>query len=300
MVQAASQTLLLLWSSLSELADQPSSCFQPKAELAWSLVSSSATLSGFSAVLAAFMFAAMILLLTRELKEYSHGKFQSAIDSQIGRPIAFMFSAFFSLVMAAFLFAAITGEEADKANPRQFIEGALPSLVLALGVVQMAVGLAWLLRVRDLFGVPAQLARLVVHATVILAGFFLTGVVISPVLQRLVDPAFALSPFIVWLILMGVIVAAIPLGVLCRRPLGRYVRQDQVVLFVNVGSIAMSVAAALGWTLVSSVSRCAVLPLYNTGAGNLIVLASFGLVMLMLAALEVATPGRERPLRGLR
>src|SRR5712664_3048108 len=155
-----------------------SSCFQPKAELGWSLISSALALSGFSAVLAAFMFAALVLLLTRELREYSRGKLQSAIDPQIGRPIAFMFAAFFSLVMAAFLFAAMTGEEADKANPKQFIEGALPSLVLTLGVVQMAVGLAWLLTVRDLLGVPMDLARLFVHATVILAGIFLTGVVV--------------------------------------------------------------------------------------------------------------------------
>ncbi len=246
------------------------------------------------------MFAAMVLLLTRELREYSRGRFQSAIDPQIGRPIAFMFAAFFSLVMAAFLFAAMTGEEADKANPKQFIQGALPALVLTLGVVQTAVGLSWLLKVRDLLGVPTDLARLVVHASVILTGLFLTGVVVSLLLQSLVDPGFALSPLIAWLILMGVIVAAIPVGILCRRPLGRYLWQDQVVRIVNVGSLAVSVAAAVGWSALSSVSRCVVLPLYDSSSGNLILLASFVVVMVMLAALEVATPGRERTLRGPR
>jgi len=278
----------------------PHSCFLPKADLAWSLISSASTLSGFSAVLAAFMFAALVLLLTRELREYSRGRFQSAIDPQIGRPVAFMFGAFFSLVMAAFLFAAMTGEEADRANPKQFLEGALPSLVLTLGVVQMAVGLAWLLTVRGLLGVPTDLARLVVHATVILAGFFLTGVVVSPLLQRLVDPGLAVNTWVAWLILMGIIVAAIPVGVLSRRPIGRLFWQDQIVRFVNVGSIAIAVAAALGWTVLSSVGRCAVLPLYDTVSGNLIALACFGLVMLMLAAFEVATPGRELAPRGPR
>src|SRR5712691_6623796 len=125
---------------LTRFVAQPLVCFQPRTELAWSLISSSPALSGFSAVLAAF----------------------------------------FSLIMAAFLFAAMTGEEADKANPRQFIEGALPSVVLAIGVVQMAVGVAWLLRVRDLVGVPVDLARPMVRATVVLAAFFLAGIVVSP------------------------------------------------------------------------------------------------------------------------
>lgn len=271
-----------------------SSCFQPKAELGWSLISSALALSGFSAVLAAFMFAGMVLLLTRELRQYSGGRLQSAIDPQIGRPIAFMFAAFFSLVMAAFLFAAMTGEEADKANPKQFIEGALPSLALTLGVVQMAVGLAWLLTVRDLLGIPADLARLVVHATIVLAGVLLTGVVVSPLLQRLVDPGFAVDTWVSWLVLMGLIVAAIPVGVLSRRPVGRLLWQDQIVRLVNVGSIGTSVVAALCWTVLTGVSRCAVLPLYDSIGGNLIVLAFFGVVMLMLAALEVATPGLEQ------
>jgi hypothetical protein len=251
-------------------------------------------------VLAAFMFAAMVLLLTRELREYGGGKIRSAIDPRIGRPIAFMFTAFFSLVMAAFLFAAMTGEEADKANPRQFVEGAMPALVLALGVMHMAVGLTWLIDVRDLAGVPIELARLIVHATVVLAGFLLTGVLVSPLLQSLVGLSFGMSPGVAWLILMGVIVAAIPLGVLGRRPLRRFLWHDQLIRVVNVGSIAIAVVAATGWAGLSSVSRCAVLPLYNSAGGNLVVLAAFGLVMLMLAALEAATPGRRRALHGLR
>jgi len=276
------------------------SCFRPSPQLDWSLISSAATLSGFSAVLAAFMFAAMVLLLTREPREYAGGKVRSAIDPRIGRPIAFMFTAFFSLVMAAFLFAAMTGEEADKANPRQFIEGAMPALVLALGVMQMAVGLTWLIDVRDLAGVPIELARLIVHATVVLAGFLLTGVVVSPLLQSLVDLSFGMSPGIAWLILMGVIVAAIPLGLLGRKPLTRFLWHDQLIRTVNVSSIAMAVVAASAWAGLSSVSRCAVLPLYDSPGGNVVVLAAFGLVMLMLAALEAATPGRRRPLHGLR
>ncbi len=290
-----------LWSSPIAFAGADSTtCFQPKQELAWSLISSSFALSSFSAVLAAFMFAAMVLTLTRELKEYSRGKLRSAIDPHIGRPIAFMFAAFFSLVMAAFLFAAMTGEEADKANPKQFIEGALPSLVLSLGVAQMAVSLAWLLSVRDLFGLPTDLARLMVHATVVLAAFFLTGVVVSPLFQELVRPGFALQSWVAWLVLVVVILAAIPLGAVARRRVARFLWQDQIVRFVNVASLAMAVLAALGWNVVFSLGRCAVAPIYNTGLGNLMLAAAFVLVMAMFAALEVATPAPKRLLKGPR
>lgn len=246
------------------------------------------------------MFAAMVLLLTREPTGYGGGRLRLAIDPRIGRPIAFMFTAFFLLVMAAFLFAAMTGEEADKANPRQFIEGAMPALVLALGVMQMAVGLTWLIDVRELAGVPFELARLIVHATVVLAGFLLTGVVVSPLLQHLVDLSFGVSPGVAWLILMGLIVAAIPIGLLGRKPLMRFLWHDQLIRVVTVSSIAMAVVAATAWAGLTSVSRCAVLPLYDSPGGNVVVVAAFGLVMLMLAALEATTPGRGRALRGLR
>ena len=276
---------------LTRFVAQPLVCFQPRTELAWSLISSSPALSGFSAVLAAFTFAAMVLLLTRELQEDSRGRLRAGLDPQIGRPISSMLAAFFSLIMAAFLFAAMTGEVADKANPRQFIEGALPSVVLAIGVVQMAVGVAWLLRVRDLVGVPVDLARLMVRATVVLAAFFLAGIVVSPLLQKLADPGFAVSSWIAWVALMGLIVGAIPVGAFSRGLVGRYFRQDQIIRYVNVGSMAVSVLAALGWNVLTSVSRCAVFPLYGSKGGNLIIVGSFVLAAALFAALEVATPG---------
>jgi hypothetical protein len=271
-------------------------CFGSRAQLSWSLISSAPALSAFAGVLAGFMFTAMVLLFTRELKEYSRGRVTMGVDPGIGRPITFMFASFFSLIMAAFLFASMTGEDAYKSDARQFIEGTLPSIVLTLGVVQMAVGLDWLVRARELGGTPALLARLVAPATISLAAIFPTGVVISPLFQHLANLAYGLDTRVAWFVLVAVVAAAIPLGILMRRPLLRRLGIERLVIAGTVGTGAMTILAAVGWVILSATPECDVYPLYASAWGNLLTLAAFVVVMLVLATLLVAAPVyRRRP-----
>ncbi len=292
----------------------------------WSLITSSQAFSVFSGVLAAFMFAAIVLLLTRELVEYSGGRFKSAIAPDIAPPIAFMFGALFSLVIAAFLFAAMTGYS-DQSGVAQFFEGIMPSLVLSLGVVQMAVGLAWLFDARRLGGTPAELARYIVGGTIVVVAMFLTGVVVSPWFQAIqmdsllgihLHPWLGLSgsllgAILFWIGLAVVVMIAIPVGeigqVWLRRPARnspiekgarqrggsgrlrqRFVQRDQITRWVNIASIVMAVFAAIGWSVVSAFSD-SLEALYISGTIQVPLVAGALLMMAMFAALEVAMPG---------
>src|SRR5438445_11797563 len=108
--------------------------------LTWSVVSSSAAFSAFSAVLAGLMFAGMVLLLTRELREYRAsspttglhrpigGQFASWVDPFMARPVAFMLGSLFCWIVAAFPCAALGGGYQDRKHPdrKGFVGGRAP------------------------------------------------------------------------------------------------------------------------------------------------------------------------------
>ena len=289
--------------------------------LKWSLIASSQAFSVFSGVLAAFMFAAIVLLLTRELDKYEKGKFKSTIAPDIAPPIAFMFGALFSLVTAAFLFAAMAGYS-NASDLGQFLEGIMPSLALSLGVVQMAVGLAWLFEARGLGGTPHELARYVVGGTIVLAAFFLTGVAVSPWFQRFpltsllgvqLHPWLGVHEDVLgavasWIGLAVIVIVSIPLGWIGRAQFARTIekrprhsrrpelpeqrarQRDQITRWVNVASIVLAVIAAVGWSVLSALRADSLTALYKSEGFQVALIIGALVVMAIFAAFEVAMP----------
>jgi len=292
-----------------------------RCHLDWSLIASAGAFSSFAALLAGITFAGMVLLLARELYAYRGperaklfqstmgGRFVSKVDPLIGRPIAFMIGALFSLVVAAFLFAAITGETFDAPAPdvKQFVEGALPSMALSIGVVQMAVSLAWLIQVRGLESTALRLVRRIVDATVVLAGNFLIGVVLSPLFQLRGKTAFPVDGWQAWIGLAAFVVAvALSGGWLVRREIApgentqqsqRGVlggndarfrdRQDRVIWVANIASIVTVLLAAIAWNIVTAFDTSALESIYRNPLGVLVFAILIGA---MFAALEAAMP----------
>ncbi len=265
--------------------------------LTWSLNTSAVAFSAFSGVLAAFMFAAVVLLLNRELRRQdSSGRFQSSIGDEVKHPIAFMFGAFFSLVVAAFLFAVMTGNSRLSPDPkvpaREFFEGTMPCLALSLGVVQMAVALTWLLEARGVSGTPLHLARRIVDLTIVITALFLTGVLISPWFQQPVSPWIAsitpLNAALVWLGLTFVLGLSIPLGRLSRGWIRGHLTGDEVDRYVNLGLIFVAAVAAAVSALLSAAPDISWI--YGSPWGNLLVLASTVLICIAFSALEIGTP----------
>jgi heme/copper-type cytochrome/quinol oxidase subunit 4 len=242
------------------------------------------------------MFAAIVLLLTRELHRDPHGRIEPAIETQlIAQPVALMLGALFSLVVAAFLYAAMAGE-GDKAKAGQFVEGIMPCLALSLGVVQMAVALVWLLHIRQLSGPPLELAGYVVDAAIAIVAVFLPGVFLSPIFQHLVQPRPPVDAGTVWLVMVVALLLAIPIG----RLVGQLARptlddtdtivQPDVLRVLNVVSVSTVVLAAVLWNVLSSTSQTDLDSLYRTPTGIVAAAAVLYLLIGILAALEAATP----------
>jgi hypothetical protein len=237
------------------------------------------------------MFAGMVLLLTRELKSYSGGELNSEIDQELWRPIAFMFSALFSLVIAAFLFAATSGEDAAKADPWQALSGAMPSLVLSIGVVQMAVALAWLLQARSLKQIRIEMATLIVRMTILVTALFLSGVVVSPWFETPTLPPFG-NVWITWLAFSAILMAAWPISRLFRNTIRTRFAGDSVIRFVNVVTIVVAALGAAGWNVLTGVGD-PVSFFYSKTLGTAVLLIGSAVVMVIFALLETATPDSE-------
>jgi hypothetical protein len=211
------------------------------------------------------MFAAMVLLLSREVQ------ITPVERGSIEKPLAFMFGSFFSLIVAAFLFAAMSGERQSGSQTKQYVEGSLAALVLSIGVVQTAVALAWLLSQRKQVGMPLELSRRIVDATIVIAAFFLTGVGLSPL--SYIHPDWIGSVTLaVWLVAGTLVAASVPVGWWAQRlaverpgetagvsPVAMRSRRvtlharelDQIVRYVNLAGVGIAVSLALAWNLIS-------------------------------------------------
>jgi len=264
--------------------------------LRWNLIDSSSSFSTFSAVLAAFMFAAIVLLLTRELHRDLRGRIEPAIETHlIAQPIALMLGALFSLVVAAFLFAAMAGD-GGKLEAAQFVEGTMPCLALSLGVVQMAVALAWLLHIRGLYGPPLELAGYVVDAAIAIVAVFLPGVFLSAIFQHLIHPVPPADAGSIWLVMVAGLLLAIVVG----RVAGRWARpkldgknqvhQPGVLRLLNVISVATVVVATVLWNILSSTPKTDLDSIYTTPVGIVVTVVVLLLLIAIFAAFEAVTP----------
>jgi hypothetical protein len=105
----------------------------------WDIVLSSGLFSTLSAVLAGFVFIALIGILT--IPPGGEGK------PRPSEPLIPLLQSFTSLVLSSFLWGVLAGGGTAQNRVTPLIEGFCLSWVFALGVVQTAVGIAWVLKV---------------------------------------------------------------------------------------------------------------------------------------------------------
>jgi hypothetical protein len=275
------------------------------------------------------MFAAIVLLLTRELHRDRHGVIDTKIEVDvITYPIALMLGALFSLVIAAFLFAAMAGD-GGKTEAGQFVEGTMPCLALSIGVVQMTVALTWLLHKRGLHGPPLELALYVVDAAIAIVAVFLPGVFLSPSFQDLgLKPLAPIDVGGIWVVMVAVLLLAIPIGRLVRRraqsqkrvkedlrvtedlrakqeprpPHDLRAREDallpvEMLRPLNVFLVSIVVIAAVLWNVLSSTPETGLDSIYETFTG--VAMVAFVLCVLaeILGLLEAAAAEVSRTKR---
>lgn len=142
------------------------------ASLAWTVLNTTQDFSVFAGVLAGFVFLAMV--------DYAKPR-PIRVDPEPSRAdqLPLMVGAFFSFVVAAFLFAVLHGD-GPQPQANQFVQAICPTAVLAIGVVQLAVSLV--LGLREQPGATGA-SELVAYATIVISIVFFTGIVVSPLVQ---------------------------------------------------------------------------------------------------------------------
>lgn len=153
--------------------------------LAWDIVVSATPFGTLSAVLAGFVFIGIIGILT--LPPHGDDKPRpplAVLNEQIKLPLLALVQAFLTLVDAGFLFSVLAGESSGAGRIAPVFAGFLPSWLLALGVVQMAVAIAWILyRYEHVW--PVVLAgNWIAYFAVGLALVSTAGVLVTPVYDQ--------------------------------------------------------------------------------------------------------------------
>jgi hypothetical protein len=234
--------------------------------------------------MAALMFAAMVLLLTPELKlvEPRGDDIKSDGIPKVNEPLVYMLGSFFSLVVASFLFA-VTAGDSDRANDRQFVEAGVASMALSIGVAQMAGSLAWLLERRNQRGAATVLAGALVHATVGIAAVLFAGVWVAPLFERSESQGVG---YLAWFVLAALVSASVPIGVRTRRAT-QGSRHEPIVRRLNVAALLLALTAAVLWGLVSALGDPSWL--YAFPGGSLIAAFVF-VVAVWFVGLEASMP----------
>jgi hypothetical protein len=148
----------------------------PSDAFGWDVVAASTAFATLSAVLAGFGFIAILAILTVRPRHKYHPT-QSVLA---------LTQAFLSLVVAALLFSLLAGDVSARDSISPDINAYAISWLLALGIVQMGVAMAWLMQ-------DYGMAPPVHHAT----WWFVTFAVLLAAggsASVLVTPAFALHP----------------------------------------------------------------------------------------------------------
>lgn len=172
----------------------------------WDVVGSAIPFATLAAILAGFVIISIVAMLTFK-PDAGDTKFRYL-------PLIPFLGAFFTLVVAAFLFSVLAGDGATGGNRLlPLAEGYFLSFVFGSGVVQTCVGIAWLLDVyRTSFGhAPVKLtARWIVHMTVGLVGVSTAGVLVQPLFVLYSDQGN--EGMFAWALMAALPILAIPIG----------------------------------------------------------------------------------------
>lgn len=195
----------------SELEHDGVKINEQKIPFDWDIVVSATPLATLAAILAGFVIVSIVAILTFAP--------DSGVEGQRYAPLIPFLGAFFTLVLATFLFSVLAGSGASGgARLLPLTEGYFISLVFGCGVVQTCVGIEWLMEdYKVAAGVKPvrQTARWIVHLGVLLAAVATAGVLVQPLFILSADQG--LKGSVAWILMAGLPVLAIPLGTLFRE-----------------------------------------------------------------------------------
>lgn len=140
---------------------------------AWDIVLSSGIFSTLSAVLAGFVFIAIIGILTIPPEGEGKGK------PRPPEPLIPLLQSFVSLVLASFLWAVLAGSGTGQSQVPPLIEGFCISWIFALGVVQTSVGIVWVLKMYMPDEVPRPVVGTLTPSDVVGAGRWVVHIAIG-------------------------------------------------------------------------------------------------------------------------
>jgi hypothetical protein len=244
----------------------------------WTPVGAASAFSGFAAILAGLVFGGIVVLLSLPPRR--------KLEFDRSRPLALLTAAFFSLAVAAFLFASLSGERPEFAL-HTYVEAIFPSAILSLGVVQVSVSLVWLF---EAYGVhPTKQPSVsslgfIVHGTVLLSAVLLAGLITGPIFESFVHPRVA--PFPAWILIAAVIGSPVPLRFLLNFRLDW--RALRTMLTV---SVALGLAAAAGEAYSGTLSDDDVRRLYETGPGGVLLAAVLLAIVTSFLSMELLLDG---------
>lgn len=218
-------------------------------EFGWSIVASAGSLSAVAGVLAGFVFAAIVAMLTTPPRR------ADLTPAPPTSALSVLFGAFFSLVVAAVLFAVLAGSGANIQQYRPWVEGYCLIWILCLGVVQLAAGIRWLL---SDYGVDAEMR--VIGRALIVAAIAISAIAVAGVLTQ---PAYVhhsqhvVRDGLLWLGNAAIIVASI------------FVRRKRVTDLADVTLVAIVavVLMAVAYGVTSSLMDAWVKTAYHTPLG---------------------------------
>lgn len=153
----------------------------------WDVVPAAPSLSTLSAVLAGFVLIAVVAILT----------FPPRGPIPTHDPLHPMLAAFITLVVAALLYAVLAGGgSSGGTHLAPLAEDYVVSWILAYGVLQTSVGIAWLLRDYGVADDAVRAARLMVHTAVVVLAASLAGILVQPL--YVLYPTSAVANGIAW------------------------------------------------------------------------------------------------------
>jgi hypothetical protein len=250
----------------------------PKMAIApWDIVSSAAPFALFGAVMAGFVFIALIGILTQPPRGPGF-----PIPAA---PLAALIQAFLSLVAAAFLLSVLAGGSAAAGRLMPIVEGFTLSWLLALGVVQTAVAIAWVMSEYKVDRRVVAAANFIVIFGIGLAAVSTAGIIVTPLYESETSPQTAA---LIWLLMAAPFVVSLWLGRRWRTKTG-----EAGIYWLNNPALGGVVIVTVAYLLVSAFLTDSALRSHLGAAILAMELAQLGLAGLF-AGYSASLPSTQR------
>jgi hypothetical protein len=167
----------------------------------WDIVAAATPLSTLAAILAGFVLIAIVAILT----------FPPRGTIPPNDPLHPLLTAFLTLIVASFLFGVLAGDDSGGGTQlAPLVQGYAISWIFAFGVLQTAIGIAWLLSDYDVTPNVVIAARRVARVTMGILAASLAGVLAQPLF--VLEPGHAPRNLVIWGAITLMSLTALPVG----------------------------------------------------------------------------------------